>query len=108
ADPDATGRILKFAADNGLNAEKVNAITGQIILEGKVGDFCKAFGVTMNDYKYAHPYKNGPAGFRYYSGLISVPVNIATDVQGVFAVDSKDDQPQPTRPSATSSVGPGQ
>lgn len=83
ADPDSVQRILKFAKDNHLKVEKVDDRSGQLVLKGNVSDLSKAFNVKIEDYK------NGNTVSRERNGLISVPRNIAADVQGVFGLDSR-------------------
>lgn len=83
ADPDAVKRIVQFAKDNHLKAERIDDRSGQVVLKGKVADFARAFNVKIEDYQ------NGNNVNRERSGLISVPRNIAGDVQGVFGLDSR-------------------
>ncbi|MBX9688493.1 MAG: S53 family peptidase [Candidatus Obscuribacterales bacterium] len=83
ADPQAMARVLKFAADNGLSAAELDSNSGRVLLKGKVKNFKEAFKVKLDDYK-------GPLGVtRERSGLISVPKNLANDIEGVFGLESK-------------------
>lgn len=83
ADPAAMKKVLKFAQDNGLKVEKSDDRSGQVILRGKVDEFNKAFDVKMQDYK------DGSDLTRAHTGALSVPRNMAADVQGVFGLDNR-------------------
>lgn len=83
ADPDAMNRVNKFAKDNGLTVQRSDDRSGQIVLKGSVADLSKAFQVKIEDYK-----DNGEIN-RERTGTISIPRNIATDVEGVFGLDER-------------------
>ncbi len=83
ADSDAMNRVLKFAKDNGLTVQKTDDRSGQVVLKGSVADLSKAFQVKIEDYK-----ENGEIN-RERTGNISIPRNIATDVEGVFGLDQR-------------------
>lgn len=83
ASPEAMARVQKFAADSGLKVDKTDANSGQISLRGTVKEFSSAFGVQIDDYK------NGPIVSREQSGNISVPAEVAGDIQGVFGLDNR-------------------
>ncbi len=83
ADPNSMARVLKFANDSGLKTEKADASSGRVVLKGTVKDLSAAFGVQMDDFK------DGPFVSRERSGNVSVPKNIAKDVQGVFGLDNR-------------------
>jgi kumamolisin len=76
-------RVLKFARDAGLTAEKADMNSGQVKLTGKVKDFSRAFNVELDDYK------NGSVVNRELAENLSVPRNLASDVQGIFGVDNR-------------------
>lgn len=82
ADPNSLTNVLKFAKDNALTADKADASSGQVKLRGKVQDFCKAFNVQLDDYK------DGPFVSRQRQGNISVPKDLANDIQGVFGLEN--------------------
>lgn len=83
ADPSAMKRVMKFAADNGLKVEEAAPDSGRVMLKGTVKNFNEAFKVQLDDFK-------SPLGFtRERNGTISVPKNIAPDIQGVFGLESK-------------------
>lgn len=82
ADPAALAKVKDFAKDNGLKTDKADEVSGQVLLKGKVKDFCKAFDVKLDDYQ------NGPIVSRERSGNISVPKGMADDVKGVFGLEN--------------------
>lgn len=83
ADPAAMERVKKFAQDFGLKVEEADLDSGKVLLRGKVKDFNEAFKVKLDDFK-------GPLGVsRERFGNISVPRNIANDVQGVLGLEDK-------------------
>jgi kumamolisin len=84
ADPQSMSRVVKFAEDNGLKVVEADARSGKVSLKGSVGDFNKAFQVKLEDYKLA----SGETS-RERSGAISVPRELARDVQGVFGLESR-------------------
>lgn len=82
ADPNSMANVLKFAKDNGLQTDKIDASSGRVVLKGKVQDFSKAFNVQLEDYQ------NGPFTTRERSGTISVPRNLSNDIKGVFGLEN--------------------
>ena len=83
ADKDAMNRVLKFAADNGLQVTKSDDRSGQVVLKGSVAAMGTAFNVKLEDYK------DGNEVSRERTGNISLPRNIATDVDGVFGLETR-------------------
>ncbi|MEI4479909.1 protease pro-enzyme activation domain-containing protein, partial [Klebsiella pneumoniae] len=72
---------MKFAADYGLTATDVDASSGRVLLKGKVKNLDDAFKVKIEDFKTTDGIN------RERNGIISVPVEIASDVRGVFGLD---------------------
>ncbi len=82
ADPDSVKRIEQFAKDNGLSIESKDSRSGKIELKGTVSQLSSAFKVGIEDYK------DGNELTRERTGTISVPRSVASDIQGVFGLDS--------------------
>lgn len=83
SDPGSVKRILEFANKYGLSTEKVDTRAGHIVLKGNVAELNKAFGVSIANYR-----TDSNSIGSDYKGRISVPVNVADDVMGVFGLDS--------------------
>ena len=83
ADQNSMSRVMKFAADNDLKIDKADANSGQIRLKGTVKQFSSAFDVKLFDYK------DGLVVSRERSGIISLPKELARDVEGVFGLDNR-------------------
>lgn len=81
ADPAAMKRLAKFARDNGLQIVETESDSGKVVLKGTVGKFNDAFKIQLDDFK-------GPLGpTRERQGAVSVPVEMAGDIQGVFGLE---------------------
>ena len=81
ADPDAMKRVSKFAKSNGLKIVESENDSGKVMLKGTVGKFNDAFKIQLDDFK-------GPLGpTRERQGAISVPMEMAGDIQGVFGLE---------------------
>lgn len=78
-------KIRAFAATHNLTVVEERPAQRSVVLEGTVGDFCKAFGIRMQ--RYAHA--NGT--FRGHDGPISIPGDLSNVIEGVFGLD---DRPQ--------------
>jgi kumamolisin len=83
ADLQSMKRVEKFAQASGLQVQSADSRSGQIKLAGTVRDFSKAFAVQLDDYR------DGIAIIRERRGNISVPANLAADVEGVFGLDTR-------------------
>ena len=83
ADMQAMDRVLKFAADSGLKAESVDPVSGRVEVNGKIGNFNKAFGTTLNDYRC------DSGVVRQRQGTLIVPRAVGTDLDGVFGLDER-------------------
>jgi kumamolisin len=111
ADPQAMQRVTQFVKDNGLQVVSTDSTSGRVVVKGSVKDFSKAFEVKLDDYQTA----NGGQS-RERTGDISVPKNVAQDIQGVFGLESREAarphfqwQPEnPFSPRANSGYLPGQ
>ncbi|MBX9723790.1 MAG: S53 family peptidase, partial [Candidatus Obscuribacterales bacterium] len=82
ADETALAHVMKFAADYGLTASEVDEGSGRILLKGKVKNLDEAFKVKIEDFKTTDGVN------RERNGIISVPMEIANDVRGVFGLDT--------------------
>lgn len=81
ADAEAMKRVAKFAKDNGLKIVESETDSGKVVLKGSVGKFNEAFKTQLDDFK-------GPLGpTRERQGAISVPMEMAGDIQGVFGLE---------------------
>ncbi len=84
ADPTAIESVGKFAADNGLKISEQNLSSGRVVLKGNASQFESAFNVKLQEFEH-------PSGvtFRGRSGTISVPTELAPNVEGVFGLDTR-------------------
>ena len=83
ANPNSLKHVLKFAADNWLKTESIDASSGRLELKGSVKDLEKAFGTSLRDYQ-------SDAGvLRERQGSLMVPRNLRTDIEGVFGLDER-------------------
>lgn len=83
AAPEDLAAIRKFAKANNLAVVREAESRRSVILSGIVGDFNRAFDVTLKTYKY-------PKGtYRGRTGWISVPAHLADIVEGVFGMDNR-------------------
>jgi kumamolisin len=100
AKPEDIDALKKFAESNGLKIASRKEGDRAIVLEGKAGDFEKAFGVKLNHYKHPEGGK-----FRAYSGKIQLPQELAKSVEGVFGLSNKPLwKPRKVGPFATGQV----
>lgn len=84
ADPAAVDSVTKFAAASGLKISEQNLSSGRVVLKGTASQFESAFNVKLQDYENA-----SGLTFRGRTGTISVPSELAPNVEGVFGLDSR-------------------
>jgi kumamolisin len=83
AAPKDIAAIRKFAKANNLAVVRESESRRSVILSGIVGDFNRAFKVTLKTYAY-------PKGtYRGRTGSINVPASLAQIVEGVFGMDNR-------------------
>ena len=85
ADPEAVQRVRAFAAEHGLSVEDADIGRRNVVVVGTVQQVSQAFGVSLGRYEHA------AVTYRGREGTVSLPEEIAPDVEGVFGLD---DRPQ--------------
>ena len=84
ADPEDLDKISEWAKANKLTVLDSSVSKRRVLVEGTIGDVCKAFGTELND--YVHPERGR---FRARVGALHVPADLSGIVEGVFGVDTR-------------------
>ena len=93
ADPAEIEKVADFARGHGLTVDETHAARRTVVVSGTVGDFNKAFDVTLHNYE--HEVERGPRQgrrtetYRGYDGFIHVPADLAQVLVGVFGLDNR-------------------
>jgi len=91
--------LRKFAKEHNLNVVRESAARRTVILAGTVGDFNRAFGVSLKTYAY-------PGGtYRGRTGRVRVPADVAPVVEGVFGLDNRPVAKRHSSPSQAAGSG---
>jgi len=77
------GRVVAFAAQNGLQVVETNLPRRLVQVSGTVAQFDRAFSITLS--RYEAPSET----YRGYEGALAVPADIAEVVQAVFGLDNR-------------------
>jgi kumamolisin len=84
ADPADLQKIGQWAKANKLKVLDSSVPKRRVLVQGKIGDICKAFGTELNEYQ--HPQRGR---FRGRVGQLHVPADLSGVVQGVFGLDTR-------------------
>ena len=84
ADPADLDRITQWAKVNKLKVLDTSVPTRRVLIEGTIGDVCKAFGTELDEYE--HPTRGH---FRGRVGPLYIPADLSGIVQGVFGLDTR-------------------
>jgi kumamolisin len=84
ADPDDLKDIATWAEANNLKVLDSSVPKRRVLVEGTIGDVCKAFGTALNEYRQA-----GGGRFRGRVGPLHVPEHLSGAVQAVFGLDTR-------------------
>lgn len=84
ADPADLAKIAKWAEANKLEVLDSNVAKRRVLVQGTIGDICKAFGTELNEYQ--HPERGR---FRARVGQLHVSADLSGVVQGVFGLDTR-------------------
>ena len=93
AEPGEIEKVVAFALGHGLRVDETNAARRTVVVSGTVGQFNKAFNVTLHDYE--HQVRRSPRSapqieaYRGYDGFIHVPNDLAEIIVGVFGLDNR-------------------
>jgi kumamolisin len=84
ADPADLEKIAEWAKASKLKVLDSSVPKRRVLVEGTIGDICKAFGTELNEYEQ-------PEGghFRGRVGQLHVPADLSGVVQGVFGLDTR-------------------
>jgi kumamolisin len=85
ADPQDIGKVAEFAKAHGLAVVEANAARRSVVLSGDAKSLSQAFDVALQQFEH------DGGTYRGRSGSISVPLDLADVVEGVFGLD---DRPQ--------------
>ncbi len=83
ADAADVEKVEEFANEHDLSVVQTSLPQRTMILSGTAAAMKKAFGVTLGDYRL------GRGRFRGRKGVITVPVELASIVEGVFGLDNR-------------------
>jgi kumamolisin len=84
ADPADLDKIAEWAKANKLKVLDSSVPKRRVMVQGTIGDMCKAFGTELNEYEYPQRGR-----FRGRVGLLHVPADLSGVVQGVFGLDTR-------------------
>jgi len=84
ADPADLEKIAEWAQANKLKVLDSSVPKRRVMVQGTIGDICKAFGTEVNEYE--HPERGR---FRGRVGQLHVPADLSGVVQGVFGLDTR-------------------
>ena len=83
ADPADVAQVAAFASQNGLAVAQVNPGARTMLLTGRIGDFSKAFQVSLEHYQF-------PGGsYRGRTGVVCIPSNLSSIVVSVHGLDNR-------------------
>jgi kumamolisin len=83
ADPKDVAKVSEFAKSHGLAVVEASAPRRSVVLSGDAKSMCAAFAVTLQEVEH----EGGT--YRGRTGTISVPVDLAGIVEGVFGLDNR-------------------
>lgn len=93
ADPAEIEKVADFARGHGLTVDETHAARRTVVVSGTVGEFNKAFDVTLHNYEHEveRVPRSGRKTERYhsYDGFIHVPADLAAVIVGVFGLDNR-------------------
>jgi kumamolisin len=75
--------VTAFAKKAGLEVVEANPARRSIIVRGRVEDFNRAFGVTLNHYQYSR------GTYRSHEGVVNLPSDIADYVEAVVGLTNR-------------------
>ncbi len=81
AKPESLDALNEFARKNQLKVTESDLRSGRVVIEGKSGDFQKAFGVEIKDFG-----KDGKMELGH-TGVVSIPKDLAPHVRAVLGID---------------------
>jgi kumamolisin len=84
ADPADLDKIAQWAKANKLEVLNSSVPKRRVLVQGTIGDFCRAFGTALNE--YVHPERGR---FRGRVGPLHLPEDLSGIVQGVFGLDTR-------------------
>jgi kumamolisin len=84
ADPRDLEKIAGWAKANKLEVLDSSVPKRRVLVQGTIGDICKAFGTELNEYE-----QPGRGRFRGRVGQLHVPTAMSEIVQGVFGLDTR-------------------
>ena len=86
-------KVAAFVRGHGLTVDETNAARRIVVVSGTVGQFNRAFNVTLHNYE--HEVQRSPRAARHteayrgYDGFIHVPAELAEIIVGVFGLDNR-------------------
>lgn len=83
ADSDDLAKVAEFARSHGLAVVESSAARRSVVLSGDAKSMAAAFGVTLQQFEHE------AGAYRGRTGPISVPVDMAGIVEGVFGLDNR-------------------
>jgi kumamolisin len=93
AHPSDIEKIVAFAQGHGLRVEETNAARRTVVVAGTVGEFNRAFNITLEMYEHEVERSNRSGrqteSFRSYEGPIHVPADVTESIVGVFGLDNR-------------------
>ena len=93
ADPAEIEKVADFVRGHGLTVDETHAARRTVVVSGTVGEFNKAFNVTLHNYEHEveRVPRSGRKTERYhsYDGFIHVPADLAEVIVGVFGLDNR-------------------
>lgn len=84
ADPTDLEKIAQWATANRLKVLDTSVPKRRVLVEGTIGDVCKAFGTELDEYEHSTR-----GHFRGRVGPLHLPANLSGIVQGVFGLDTR-------------------
>jgi len=84
ADPADLENIAEWAKANKLKVLDTSVPKRRVLVQGTIGDVCKAFGTALNEYRQAERGR-----FRGRVGSLHVPAHLSGVVQAVFGLDTR-------------------
>jgi kumamolisin len=84
ADPADLRNIAEWAKANKLKVLDSSVPKRRVLVQGTIGDMCKAFGTELNEYRQAER-----GHFRGRVGSLHVPAHLSGVVQAVFGLDTR-------------------
>lgn len=84
ADPADLKKIVDWAESQKLKVLDSSVPKRRVLVQGTIGDVCKAFGTELNEYQ--HPERGR---FRGRVGQLHVPADLSSVVEGVFGLDTR-------------------